>query len=37
MNKKLTDDLTIHDFRCIRNVTLKNLGKINVLIGPNNS
>ena len=37
MNKQPIDNLTIHRFRGIRDLTLENLGQINLLVGINNS
>ena len=37
MNKQPIDNLTIHRFRGIRDLTLENLGQINLLVGVNNS
>ena len=37
MDKQPIDNLTIHRFRGIRDLTLENLGQINLLVGINNS
>ncbi|MCL2930320.1 MAG: AAA family ATPase [Trichodesmium sp. MAG_R01] len=37
MDKQPIDNLTIHRFRGIRDLTLENLGQINLLVGVNNS
>ncbi|MDE5097180.1 MAG: ATPase, partial [Trichodesmium sp. St16_bin4-tuft] len=37
MDKQPIDNLTIHHFRGIRDLTLENLGQINLLVGVNNS
>ena len=37
MDKQPIDNLTIHHFRGIRDLTLENLGQINLLVGINNS